>query len=290
MLALLACAGRPVRAGTLAETPLFETFGTADGLPSSTVYETALDRRGFLWIATSDGLARYDGVSFRSYRPDLRDPDALPASSVQTMLVDREDRLWLGLEDAGLAVFDAARRKLRRYAHDPRDPDSLPGSDVWALAQDPAGAIWVGTYAQGLLRLWPSSGRYQRYRHADGDAARLPADDVISLRLDRAGWLWIGTPQGVLAMSVGGLEEGERPVRVMSALGGQFVSALGEDASGRVLIPPHLRERASLEKEVVWAGMGRILELWSKTAWDRALTMSADEEAEFRQAMEQLKI
>jgi DNA-binding transcriptional regulator/RsmH inhibitor MraZ len=36
--------------------------------------------------------------------------------------------------------------------------------------------------------------------------------------------------------------------------------------------------------------MGRILEVWSKTAWDRALTMSADEEAEFRQAMEQLKI
>lgn len=72
-----------------------------------------------------------------------------------------------------------------------------------------------------------------------------------------------------------------------------YVSAAVEcelDGSGRVLVPPQLRERASLEKEVVWAGMGRILELWSKTAWDRALTMSADEEAEFRQAMEQLKI
>ena len=72
-----------------------------------------------------------------------------------------------------------------------------------------------------------------------------------------------------------------------------YVSAAVEcelDSSGRVLIPPHLRERASLEKEVLWAGMGRILELWSKTEWDRALTLTNEEQAEFRQAMEQIKI
>ena len=72
-----------------------------------------------------------------------------------------------------------------------------------------------------------------------------------------------------------------------------YVSAAVEcelDGSGRVLVPTHLRERASLEKEVLWAGMGRILELWSKTEWDRALTLSSEEQAEFRQAMEQIKI
>src|SRR6187200_1933870 len=95
-------------------------------------------------------------------------------------------------------------------------------------------------------------------------------------------------------------EEFERKVSELPSLDGTairfrrlYVSAAVEcelDGSGRVLVPPHLRERAGLEKEVVWAGMGRILELWAKAAWDRALTMNADEEAEFRQAMEQLKI
>ncbi len=72
-----------------------------------------------------------------------------------------------------------------------------------------------------------------------------------------------------------------------------YVSAAVEcelDGSGRVLVPTHLRERASLEKEVLWAGMGRILELWSKTEWDRALTLTSEEQAEFRLAMEQIKI
>jgi MraZ protein len=72
-----------------------------------------------------------------------------------------------------------------------------------------------------------------------------------------------------------------------------YVSAAVEcelDGAGRVLVPPHLREKAKLEKDAVWAGMGRILELWSKVAWDAALTMTTDEAEAFRQAMEQIKI
>ncbi len=73
-----------------------------------------------------------------------------------------------------------------------------------------------------------------------------------------------------------------------------YVSAAVEcelDRSGRVLVPPHLREKAHLEKDSVWAGMGRILELWSKQHWDDALAMSPEEEAQFKQAvMEQIRI
>jgi MraZ protein len=73
-----------------------------------------------------------------------------------------------------------------------------------------------------------------------------------------------------------------------------YVSAACEcelDKSGRVLIPNHLREKAELTKEVLWAGMGRHLELWSKAAWDAALEISPEEEAHFKQAvLEQIKI
>jgi MraZ protein len=63
------------------------------------------------------------------------------------------------------------------------------------------------------------------------------------------------------------------------------------DKAGRVLVPPHLRERAELDKsEALWAGMGRILELWSRARWDAALTMSPSEMDSFKLAMEQIKI
>ncbi len=73
-----------------------------------------------------------------------------------------------------------------------------------------------------------------------------------------------------------------------------YVSAAVEcelDTAGRVLIPLPMREKARIEKDVIWAGMGTLLELWSKNEWDQSLAMTATEAADFKQAvMEQIRI
>jgi MraZ protein len=73
-----------------------------------------------------------------------------------------------------------------------------------------------------------------------------------------------------------------------------YVSAAVEcelDRAGRVLVPPHLREKASLSRDVLWAGMGRTIELWSNDAWNAALAMTPTEQAVFQRAvMEQIRI
>ena len=73
-----------------------------------------------------------------------------------------------------------------------------------------------------------------------------------------------------------------------------YISAAIEcelDRVGRMLIAAQLREHAKLDKEVLFAGMGRSIELWSKKLWDAALAMSAAQEEAFRQAVtEQFRI
>ncbi len=73
-----------------------------------------------------------------------------------------------------------------------------------------------------------------------------------------------------------------------------YVSAAIEcelDKAGRVLVPPTLRDKAALAKDVLWAGMGRTVELWSKERWDAELAMSPEDEQAFKQAvMEQIRI
>jgi len=59
-----------------------------------------------------------------------------------------------------------------------------------------------------------------------------------------------------------------------------YVSAAVEvqvDSQGRVLVPPSLRAHAKLEKEVLWAGMGRYAELWARERWVEATTTTEDE-------------
>jgi MraZ protein len=62
------------------------------------------------------------------------------------------------------------------------------------------------------------------------------------------------------------------------------------DKQGRILVPPSLREHAELAKDVVWAGMGRTAELWSKERWQAAHSLSDAEVASFKTAMEQLRL
>lgn len=73
-----------------------------------------------------------------------------------------------------------------------------------------------------------------------------------------------------------------------------YVSAAIEcelDSASRVLVPPHLRDKAQLSKDALWAGMGKHVELWSKDLWDKALSIPAEEEASFKQAvLEQIRI
>ena len=73
-----------------------------------------------------------------------------------------------------------------------------------------------------------------------------------------------------------------------------YVSAAIEcelDKAGRVLVPPALREKVSLARDVLWAGMGRTVELWSKEKWEAELELSDDDQATFKRAvMEQIRV
>lgn len=59
------------------------------------------------------------------------------------------------------------------------------------------------------------------------------------------------------------------------------------DKAGRLLIPPDLREQTSLEKDVLWAGMGKNLELWSKPLWTKALELPQPQVAAYKTAIQE---
>lgn len=176
LLALL-CGGAP--ASSL-DTPQPRQFSVLDGLPSNGINAIAEDRQGYLWIATRDGLARYDGVGFRIWRVG----NGLPGNYLWAVHVDAADRVWVGLRDAGLAMLDAQRRHFTYYT---RAKDRRIGDDtVWSLSSTPDGALWFGTASGGLHRM-DARGAITRY---------LPRTGVSVLRTDPRGQLWVGTRDG----------------------------------------------------------------------------------------------
>jgi len=76
-----------------------------DGLSQGMVSDILQSRDGFIWMATKDGLNRYDGFSFEVFSPDPFDPYAIGGSEVQSLFEDRQGWLWISLID-GMDVFD----------------------------------------------------------------------------------------------------------------------------------------------------------------------------------------
>jgi ligand-binding sensor domain-containing protein len=83
----------------------FHNYGEADGLTAKTVWVLCLDRKGTLWIGSSEGLHSFDGKTFKNYSTR----EGLPSGSVvSSLLVDNRDRLWVGTRK-GLGWFDGTR-------------------------------------------------------------------------------------------------------------------------------------------------------------------------------------
>lgn len=194
----------------------------ADGLPSDTINQLAEDRQGYLWLASDDGLARFDGRNYRIWRME----DGLTSNVVWTICVDANDRVWMGFEDGGVGYLEANTRTFKRL-EDPQFPE-LRDATLWSLAQTPDGDIWIGTAKQGLYRYRPN-GRMQHFSAKAGDAASLPSDNIVGLEVAPDGGLWIGTWGGLVHW------DGRRLERVPLPGPSQSVNRMYKEPDGKVL-------------------------------------------------------
>jgi signal transduction histidine kinase len=86
-------------------------FSVPEGLPSSEVYEVYQDKKGFLWFASDNGVARYDGQEFRTF--DMQ--DGLPDPVVFGFFEDAKERIWFRTFSGRLSYFDGTRINKYRY-------------------------------------------------------------------------------------------------------------------------------------------------------------------------------
>lgn len=213
-------------ASDLTETPRLRRLGVAEGLPSRMVLSLAQDRQGYVWAATDDGLARYDGKELRVWRNDPQRPGSLPGNALEIMAIDAQDRIWVGANGAGLAMLDADRQQFRRFA---RLEATCP-QQVWALASSGADLL-VGTSGTGICRLH-ADGSVSHYQHQADDPRSLPDDTIYSLLAGNGGKVvWVGTASGLARWDAAD----DRFTRITSPLlQGKDVIRLSGDRAGGI--------------------------------------------------------
>jgi two-component system sensor histidine kinase ChiS len=210
-----------------------ERIGAEHGLSHSTVTDIIRDRRGFIWIATMDGLNRFDGYTCKVYRHDPNDPTSLSSSFIHGILEDHEGRLWVTTRDGGLNRFDPATERAQRFLPIPNDTTSINDRLVGPLYYDSKGRLWIG--GNTALNLFhPETSTFTRFKHDPDNPASLSHSEVSTLYEDRQGRFWVGT--------IGGLNVFDAERRTFrrflhdpanpATLSHNFIRALMEDGRG----------------------------------------------------------
>lgn len=82
----------------------FSELSNRDGLSSTVVLDVVEDDKGYIWLATMNGLNRYSGYDTKQYHPSDTDPNALPSGFIQKLFVDSQGTLWVATH-AGLSKY-----------------------------------------------------------------------------------------------------------------------------------------------------------------------------------------
>lgn len=146
------------------------------GLASDVVYDMVQDKQGYFWVATANGLQRFDGERFVSMQ-DLAGTDArLPASAIQRILPVGNDHLLMTFPDLGeVGVFDK-----RDYSYQPiriQSDFSLRGKE-FTIWQDKAGNVYLLVYRRAILKYNPI-----RFAFSAETPFKLPANFAAPLAM-----------------------------------------------------------------------------------------------------------
>jgi signal transduction histidine kinase/ligand-binding sensor domain-containing protein len=111
------------------------------GLSQNTVFAALQDRKGFLWLATGDGLNRYDGHSCKVFRHIPGDSTSLPSRQIFSLLEDSDGNLWCGTDRELLRFIP--QTGTFEYFDGPSRKSKTQHTAVYKLFEDKKQRIWM---------------------------------------------------------------------------------------------------------------------------------------------------
>lgn len=217
VLLILACSGahalNPDR--NLSQYGL-QTWQTDNGLPQNSVRAILQTRDGYLWFATREGVARFDGIDFTVY--NRRNTPQLLSNDIRSLLEDHDGNLWISTADGLTRRRDG---QFTTFAV----AQGLPDNSIWSVFQDHHGDVWAIT-AGGLAQY--SGDHFVPYTTQQGLSS-----NTISAVADGPNYtLWVATDSGLDQVEHGRIE---KPFAA-SPLGIETIRAIATDSAGALWV------------------------------------------------------
>ena len=214
----------------MAQTGVF--YSTDKDISNSLINYLYQDKRNYVWIATEDGLNKYDAVKFTIYKNNPSDTTTLKNNYVRCLYEDSKNRFWVGCIN-GLQLFDRAKNtfsEVKLY--------SATGQRIYphitSIIESPDGSIFVSTSGEGVLKL--ASTKNVEFKALADLNKILPSQHLMFIFQDSRQQFWVSIENQGLCMLNSSLKNPQFFDTRRGNIRSNQVSAISEDNLGNVFL------------------------------------------------------
>lgn len=206
-------------------------YSTDKELSNSLINAVYQDRKGFIWIATENGLNKFDGTRFSIYRHNATDSTSLKNNYVRTLFEDSRGNFWIGCIN-GLQRYDRATDSFHELFISRKDGRKNP--HITSIIERRNGDLWIATSGQGAISLKKDS--TPASFHIETELTdRMGSNYLNVIFEDSRQNLWIATEEkGLYRYSPESKEL--KSYKAPYHIAGDDVSAICEDAHGQIFV------------------------------------------------------
>ena len=186
----------------------FNYIGGKEGLTENVVNDIAQDKNGFIWLATNDGLNRYDGYNMVFFRYDPVNTNSLSSNVLTSLKVDKNGMLWIGTSDGGLNMYNSENNTFTRFQNNPADVTSIASGMIDNIEEDIDGNIWLNIRNKGIDRLVDSGSKtqfihYNTHNLGNNYVPILKSNTTTGISKSTLGGIWVCSEKGIQRIIAG---------------------------------------------------------------------------------------
>jgi len=207
------------------------TFYTTDNdlISSSLINYIYQDRRDYIWIATEDGLNKYDGVKFTIYKNHPNDSTSIKNNYIRSLFEDSFGHFWIGCIN-GLHLYDRATDRFAEV--NLYNGQLLISPHITSIIESKVHDIWMTTSGEGIIRIRKDDKMY----HTDKQLTeRLSSIYLTTMIEDRKGRFWIASENQGLNMYDPATDKVVL-FKAPESIGSNQISAICEDKQGNLFV------------------------------------------------------
>ena len=165
----------------------FNHLSIASGLASNQVSSITQDKEGYIWMATLNGLQRYDGNSFITFRHRQNDPYSIPTNNIPVVFIDRKNRLWLVGENNQAGYFNVRTLRFEAVLQSPDDKQPVFSPQYYFEGSD--GSVFLHMRGGRLYRYDEKTGQLRPGNTSVPFPANWTFHSIIWDRAEKKYWM-----------------------------------------------------------------------------------------------------